>query len=42
MFKNDITDIAWLLFAQTGEINYYLFHSRLKEDKKKQIEREKR
>ena len=40
--KHDITDISWQLFARTGCINYYLFRNRLKEDKEKQIEKEKR
>lgn len=42
MLYNDISDVAWLLFVKTGGVNYYLFRNRLKEDKEKQIEREKR
>ncbi len=42
MFNDDISDLAWLLFVKTGGVNYYLFRNKLKEDKEKQIEREKR
>lgn len=31
--KNKASECAWKLFEKTGDISYYLFYKRLKDDK---------
>lgn len=39
--EDDVSTIVWKLFQKTGDVSYYLFHSKLLEDKEKE-EKEKR
>ncbi len=39
--ENDVSTLVWKLFQSSGDVSYYLLHSRLKEDEKKE-QKEKR
>lgn len=39
--ENDISTLVWKLFEKSGNVSYYLLHSDLEKDKKKE-EKDKR
>ncbi len=44
MYNNgdDFSNLAWQLFAKTGALNFYLLHRDTKQEKKEEIEKQKR